>query len=67
MVGFAVEGAPPPPPNVNPEIALASVTPDYFRAIGAPLRRGRQFSEQDQTQAPGVAIINEAGRPPLVR
>ena len=60
MVGFAVEGAPPPPPNVNPEIALASVTPDYFRAIGAPIRRGRQFSEQDQTQAPGVAIVNEA-------
>ncbi len=37
MLGFAVEGAPPPPPNVNPEIAVASATPDYFRAIGAPL------------------------------
>jgi putative ABC transport system permease protein len=60
MLGFAVEGAPPPPPNVNPEIAVASATPDYFRAIGAPLRRGRQFSAQDHTQAPGVAIINEA-------
>ena len=37
MLGFAVEGAPPPPPNVNAEIAVASATPDYFRAIGAPL------------------------------
>ena len=60
MLGFAVEGAPPPPPNVNPEIAVASATPDYFRAIGAPLRRGRHFTNQDHTEAPGVAIANEA-------
>ena len=58
MLGFAVEGA--PPPNVNPEIAVASTTPDYFRAIGAPLRRGRQFTSQDHTEAPRVAIVNEA-------
>jgi putative ABC transport system permease protein len=60
MLGFAVEGAPPPPPNVNPEIAVASTTPEYFRAIGAPIRRGRQFTAQDHTDAPRVAIINEA-------
>lgn len=60
MLGFAVEGAPPPPANVNPEIAVASTTPDYFRAIGAPLRRGRQFTGQDHTEAPRVAIANEA-------
>jgi predicted permease len=59
MVGFAVEGV-PPLPNVNPEIALASMTPDYFRAIGAPLRRGRPFTDQDRTDAPRVAIANEA-------
>lgn len=60
MVGFAVEGAPPPPPNVNPEIALASTTADYLRAIGATLRQGRHFSAQDDTAAPRVAIVNEA-------
>ncbi len=60
MVGFAVEGAPPPPPNVNAEIAMASVTPDYFRAIGAAVRRGRPFSDQDHADAPRVAILNEA-------
>ena len=60
MVGFAVEGAPPPPPNVNPEIALASTTHDYLRAIGATLRQGRHFSTQDDTAAPRVAIVNEA-------
>ena len=41
MNDFAVEGAPPPPPDVNAEIAVASATPDYFKAIGTPLKRGR--------------------------
>ena len=58
---FAVDGAPPPPPDVNQEIAVASATPDYFRSIGAPLRRGRLFTDRDQSGAPFVALINEAG------
>jgi putative ABC transport system permease protein len=61
MLGFNVEGAPPPPPDVNAEIAVASVTPDYFRTIGTVLKRGRPLSDQDHTDAPLVAIMNEAG------
>jgi predicted permease len=57
---FAVEGAPPPPPDVNQEIAIASITPDYFKALGTPLRRGRLFSDADTTGAPLVAIVNDA-------
>ena len=44
---FAVEGAPPPPPDVNQEIAVASVTPDYFQrhrhaaAARTPVHRAR--------------------------
>jgi putative ABC transport system permease protein len=60
IFNFAVEGAPPPPPNVNAEIAIASITPDYFRAIGTPLKRGRFFTDGDHSDAPKVAIINEA-------
>ena len=60
MIDFAVEGAPPPPPDVNPEMATASVTGDYFRVIGAPLVRGRSFTESDVDAAPRVAVINEA-------
>jgi putative ABC transport system permease protein len=60
MVGFAVEGAPPPPANVNQEIALVSSTPEYFRALGASLRQGRLFTPQDRTGAPLVALVNEA-------
>jgi len=61
MVGFSVEGAPPPPPDVNPEIAAASVTPDYFKAIGAALRAGRLFTDRDDPGAPRVTIINDSG------
>jgi putative ABC transport system permease protein len=57
---FAVEGAPPPPPNVNQEIAVASATPDYFMAIGAPLLRGRLFTGLDHDKAPRVVLLNEA-------
>lgn len=56
---FAVEGA-PPPPDVNQEIAVAGASPDYFRAIGAPLKRGRLFTALDHAEAPRVVVINEA-------
>ena len=57
---FAVEGAPPPPPDVNQEIAVAGASPDYFKAIGAPLIRGRMFTDLDQPKSPSVVLLNEA-------
>ena len=60
LLDFAVDGAPPPPPDVNQEIAVANVSPDYFRAIGAPLQRGRVFTTLDHEKAPQVALFNEA-------
>ena len=32
---------------------------DYFRTLGTPLMRGRDFTPQDSADAPAVAIINE--------
>jgi putative ABC transport system permease protein len=61
MLDFAVDGAPPPPPDVNQEIAVASVTPEFFKAVGAPLKRGRLFTDLDQAKSTPVALINEAG------
>jgi predicted permease len=60
LIDFAVEGAPPPPPNVNQEIAVASVTPGYFTALGTPLTRGRAIDDRDTASSPPVAVINEA-------
>jgi len=59
-LAFGVEGAPPLAPDRNPEIGVASVTPDYFRTIGTPLIRVRGFTDRDHGEAPGVAIINNA-------
>jgi putative ABC transport system permease protein len=36
------------------------VTPDYFRVMRIPLKRGRVFTAQDAAAAPAVAVINEA-------
>jgi putative ABC transport system permease protein len=44
-----------PMPGAN----FRSVSPDYFRALGIPLLRGREFSDADHERAPMVAIINE--------
>ena len=60
LVDFSVGDA-PPPPDVNAEIGIASITPGYFRAIGTPVLRGRDISDTDGTDAPRVVLMNEAG------
>ena len=35
------------------------VSPGYFRAMGIPILRGRDFAEQDRRDTPLVAVINE--------
>ena len=35
------------------------ILPDYFRAMGIPLRSGREFSDTDRAEKPRVAIVNE--------
>jgi len=38
---------------------LATVSPDYFQAMGIPLQAGRTFTEQDQRDSPRVVIISQ--------
>ena len=35
------------------------VSPAYFRTLRVALRRGREFSEGDNAEAPLVAVVNE--------
>ena len=38
---------------------LVFVSPDYFRALGAPLITGRYFTSADRADAPKVTVINQ--------
>ncbi|HEY6122830.1 MAG TPA: ABC transporter permease, partial [Pyrinomonadaceae bacterium] len=56
---FSIEGRPAKDgealsANFNP------VTWDYFRTVGTHLVNGRQFTQQDDEDHPGVVIVNEA-------
>lgn len=59
VLGFNIEGRPAVDPADMPNTNYYAVTPDYFRAMGIRLIRGRVFTAQDDAKAPRVAIINE--------
>ncbi len=49
-----IEGSKPQPINTN------AISPSYFRTLGTPLVRGREFTAQDTTDTPLVVVVNEA-------
>ena len=60
VLSFAVQGRPPAAPGEDPSANHRVVTPDYFQALGIPLKRGRGFSDRDGEKAPMVAVVDEA-------
>ncbi len=58
--GLRVEDHPLPEGTSLPSVDWRLVTPDYFRAMGIPLLKGRLFTTSDNEDAPGVALINES-------
>ncbi|MBI1761613.1 MAG: ABC transporter permease [Acidobacteria bacterium] len=59
VLGFDIGGRPPLPPGAGQSTNYYSVSADYFKTMGIPLRRGRLFTERDTKDAPHVALINE--------
>src|SRR6201988_1200828 len=57
--GFLIEGDATTNHGI-PTAQISVVSPDYFRAIEAPLKRGRFFTDADDRQTPSVVLIDEA-------
>jgi putative ABC transport system permease protein len=58
-ISFHVDGQPLPAPGEEPVSGARIISPDYLRAMGIPLIKGRAFTEQDKADAPNVILINE--------
>lgn len=55
---FSVEGRSTPSDANMPFALYRVISPDYFRALGIPLQRGRFFDGSDTAEAPAVVVIN---------
>jgi putative ABC transport system permease protein len=57
---FQIEGRPPAAPGHLPGASYSVACPNYFRTMGIPILKGREFTPQDTVSAPGAIVINEA-------
>ena len=57
---FSIEGQVLSAKEPQPDEEIRTITPEYFRVLQTPLRKGRFFTEADKADAPPVVIVNEA-------
>ena len=55
---FAIEGR-TMPPGENASASYRLTCPGYFKTLGIPMLKGRDFDSRDATSAAGAVIINE--------
>jgi len=58
-VSFDIEERRAAPPD-RPHCDIAIVAPGFFKTVGIPVLRGRDFTDRDTTEAPRVLVVNEA-------
>jgi len=56
---FTAEDVADPSPDRGHPAGFDVVSGNFFRAMGMPIARGRDFEAQDTATAPAVAIVNE--------
>ena len=59
-VDTVVDGQIAGEPGTEPKLQYHQVSPRYFETVGVPLLSGRAFTDRDDEDAPGVAILNQA-------
>ncbi len=59
VFAFDIQGQPTSTSN-RPRSDMAFVTPGYFKVVGTPLLKGRDFTKLDDLHAPHVVIVNKA-------
>jgi putative ABC transport system permease protein len=53
------EGQPAVPFGQRPILNIQTISPDYARVLRVPLLHGREFTDHDNAEAPGVAMVNQ--------
>jgi putative ABC transport system permease protein len=56
---FVIPDRPEPQPGQEPKAIHRVISPGYLQAVGIPLYTGRDFKNQDSTNAPRVCLINQ--------
>jgi len=56
---FSILGHPTPPPDQRPQAGFTQASPNVFRTLKIPLKKGRLLDEHDTLAAPWVIVINE--------
>ena len=57
---FTIDGQAPPPNGQGYFAQQPRVTPDYFKAFGIPLMKGRFFTDQDGPNSAKVVIVSDS-------
>ena len=58
-IPYESAGAAPVDEKQRPTLSVLVVSPDYFRAVGAPILSGRGFTDSDGVSGPPVMIVNQ--------
>jgi predicted permease len=57
-VGIHLDGKPSPRPGEEAQVQYWVISKEYFRTAAIPLREGRAFTDLDNDEAHGVAIVS---------